>query len=811
MDDARARAVHGWTAALTWKTFLCVGIVLTLSVILVPGWPGEVLWDVIPVLAVAATVVGIRRNRPAAARSWWLLAASMTWWCLSDVAWTTWYVITGDDSLIPWWFDLFYLPTYALLTAGLGGLPRNPQRSRNENATTDAFIVAMGLALLYWVLVFRTHVGTDALADPSRVVSIVSIGLGLSVVFVTARLAFRYGTTNRAYLMLATGVVASTLGDMLYTVTLTGDGLPGISLLDTSLVEGLGSASWLVWFVLFASAALHPSSSGTCTSGTTTAHTATRGAIFVVMATIGPITYLLTFEPGSIVSMRWSDLAVPLLTLTVMSAFLVGRLVAGTSTAQRRAVQLDRQAAELSQALREQSNLQKLLRKQALRDPLTGLGNRAHLSARLADPGPPGGRTLPRAVLMVDLDGFKGINDNYGHPAGDQLLTAVARRLRRIVVPTDTLARLGGDEFAIVLERATDEDAHDTAWRIVRALAEPLEIDGQSIRVAASVGVRVMDDTVSVQQGLRDADLALYAAKAAGKNQAYVFTPRLRIEQAGRSSLTEGLRHAVARDELEVRYQPVVDLDSGEMLAVEALLRWHPVGGLVMPDRFIPVAEDTGLIIPIGAHVLQRACADARPWYERHGVAVHVNISGHQLRRPDVVDTVLEALHASGLPGEALVLEITETALLATGRDEAAPAIAHLATLREHGIRAAIDDFGTGYSSLSYLRDLPVDIVKIDGAFTRIAAETGEDARRRRALAGAIVDLCASLDLTAVAEQVETQEEAEALRALGCPQGQGYLFGRPVPREEIDGLLDSATVASSVLRGTGGPRQHEHA
>lgn len=776
----------GAPGRLTWRRFLVLGLLLTGAVMVVPGWGGELLWDVVPVLAVAAMVHGVRRGGPAPAAAWWWLTAGTAWWAATDVAWTTWYVLVGDADLVPWWFEILYVPTYPLLAVGLSRLPRNSLRARHETATMDAVVVVVGFALLYWALVFRSLVGPDVVEDPARTVAVVSLTMGLGVVLMAARLWFRYGSRNGAYAMLGAGVVASSLADALYTVTLTGDGNPGISLLDTSLAEGLGSASWLVWFVLFGTAALHPATRGSGDAMPSTAMTVARGVVFFLAVTVGPLTFLLTFRAGSSVTLAWSDLAVPLMTIGLLSALLVGRLVVGTSTAQRRAIQLDRQATELSRALHEQRALQELLSHQARHDPLTGLGNRAHFTERLTASDGAGGR----AVLMIDLDGFKGVNDDNGHPAGDELLTQAAQRMRRLVADDVTIARLGGDEFAMLLTGTSETDAHDTAWQVVRALGEAFVVDAGTVRVTASIGVRVLDDAVGPEEALRDADLALYAAKAAGKNQVCVFDPRLRAERVGRSQMVSRLRHALTRDELGLHYQPVVDLVTREVLSVEALLRWHSAEGLVMPDRFIPVAEDTGLIVPIGEHVLRRATADARPWFEEHGVAVHVNVSGRQLRRPDVVPTVLDALRAAGLPGQALVLEITETALLATGKPEAALVAAHLSALREHGVRVAIDDFGTGYSSLAYLQRLPVDIVKIDGAFTRFAADPGDEARRRRALATAIVDLCATLDLQAVAEQIETEEEAAAVRSLRCPLGQGYLFGRPVPREEIDALLD---------------------
>lgn len=787
MRDAPSERGPGLLSRVTWRVFLVVGVSVTVVLVLLPGWAGEVLWDVVPLMTVGAMVLGIRRHRPAAPRAWWFLTAGIAWGTAAEIGWKAWYVAVGDAALIPWWYDGFFLPTYGLLVVGLTLLPRNSLRARHETATMDAVVVVVGYALLYWAIVYRSDLMADAAPDPRRTLSVASLALGLGVHFMAARLWFRYGNHNGSYALLSIGIAAATLADVSYSVILTGDSNPGIFVLDTPLVEVVSSVAWLVFFLLFGAAALHPASRGSDDAPPSTSLTFTRGILFFAAVTVGPLTFLLDLGRGPSVTVAWSDLAVPLLTVGVLSGILVGRLVAGNSVAQRRAVQLDLQATALEDALHEQHELQELLSHQARHDSLTGLGNRMHFSARLADSSP----STDRAVLMVDLDGFKAVNDDHGHPAGDALLVQVAERMQAAVGGSSgtTVARLGGDEFAILLEHADASAAHDAAWRVVRALGAPFVVGGEVVGVTASVGVRVLGDADSAEDVLRDVDLAMYAAKSAGKNQVVVFDPSLRTEHAGRTRLLTELRHAVSRDELVVHYQPVVDLRTRRVLSVEALVRWDGPRGRVMPDQFIPLAEETGLIVPIGEHVLRRATADARAWYDDHGVAVHVNVSARQVRRPEIVPVVRDALESAGLPGSALVLEITETALLATGRAESTLVAAHLSALRELGVKVAIDDFGTGFSSLAYLQRLPVDIVKIDGAFTRFAAGPGDESRRRRALATAIVDLCATLDLQAVAEQIELEAEAEAIRALGCPLGQGYLFGRPMPAESVTPLL----------------------
>jgi diguanylate cyclase (GGDEF)-like protein/PAS domain S-box-containing protein len=423
---------------------------------------------------------------------------------------------------------------------------------------------------------------------------------------------------------------------------------------------------------------------------------------------------------------------------------------------------------------------------QAHHDALTGLPNRTRFVATmrewLADE-----RGL--AVVFVDLDNFKLINDSLGHAAGDRLLVTVAERLRRVLRPDDVIARFGGDEFAVGMRGVADERAARwVADRLAAALRPPVELDGHARFVTASFGVRWMPaGTGDPEALLRDADAAMYRAKELGKARCELFDASMHERAVERLDLEGGLRQALDRDELRLVYQPQIDLATGRMIGVEALVRWeHPERGTVPPQAFVPLAEQTGLIVPIGAWVLREACRQTAEWAaDGSPLGVSVNISPRQLAETDFAAVVTEALTDCGLEPGQLSLEITESALMA---DPEAAAVA-LQRLKAIGVRLAIDDFGTGYSSLGQLRSLlPVDTLKIDKSFVGGMTIGGED----QAIVEAVLRLAASLGLQAVAEGVETAEQAGALRELECGVAQGFHFARPVAPSAVTRLLQQS-------------------
>jgi diguanylate cyclase (GGDEF)-like protein len=414
-------------------------------------------------------------------------------------------------------------------------------------------------------------------------------------------------------------------------------------------------------------------------------------------------------------------------------------------------------------------------------DALTGLANRSSLVQRIEDAAARQRRQGdPFSILLLDLDRFKQVNDTLGHAAGDSLLREVATRLKTFLRETDVLARLGGDEFANIQpgEIIQREAAIALAGRIFELLAKPFDIDGNEVIIGTSIGIVLAPEHAADPDSLlKMADMALYRAKSAGRNGYCFFDPGMIKTASARHELESELRRALQQDEFELHYQPIVDTKTRKICGAEALIRSrHPTKGMIFPDRFIPLAEETGLITQIGEWVLHTACSDAASWPS--GVKVAVNLSAVQFRKSNLVDVVMYALAKSGLPPERLELEITETALI----ESATECLPALRVFKNLGITVALDDFGTGYSSLSHLTIFPFDKIKIDKSFTQNMTKRTDCA----AIISATLTLAQSLKIATTAEGVETKEQYQLLRLAGVTSLQGYLFKRPGPAFEID-------------------------
>ncbi|HUG29096.1 MAG TPA: EAL domain-containing protein [Candidatus Limnocylindria bacterium] len=456
----------------------------------------------------------------------------------------------------------------------------------------------------------------------------------------------------------------------------------------------------------------------------------------------------------------------------------------------------------------ERKALEQELSHQAFHDELTGLANRSLFHDRLVHALARGSRARSStAVLYLDLDDFKAVNDRLGHAAGDRLLVAVGERLRASTRPEDTVARLGGDEFAVIVEADDPGEIPVAATRILVGLAAPLPLVDGEVAIRASIGIAVGTGLEDADELLRRSDIAMYAAKAGGGDCHVTYENELHDTAVARMELKQDLRGALTRGELHVVYQPIVELASGSIVGAEALIRWdHPRRGAIPPLEFISLAEDNGLILEIGRWVLDAACRQARAWQQESGrqdLAISVNLSGRQVVDPGFADDVAAALARSGLDPSALTLEITESVLVV----DVETTVAAFRRLRSLGVRLAIDDFGTGYSSLSYLRQFPIDVLKIDRSFVA-GLDAGGDSV---GLVRSILNLCSTLRLEAVAEGIETPEQRAVLRGLGAQFGQGHLFGRAMPADRLRYALTTVVTDPSDANATAQPSPRRRA
>jgi diguanylate cyclase (GGDEF)-like protein/PAS domain S-box-containing protein len=430
-------------------------------------------------------------------------------------------------------------------------------------------------------------------------------------------------------------------------------------------------------------------------------------------------------------------------------------------------------------------------------DYLTGLPNRMLLNDRISQAIALAPRHKKRvALLFLDLDGFKHINDSLGHPVGDKLLQSVAKRLGECVRASDTVSRQGGDEFVVLLSEVEhSEDAAITARRMLQAVAQPHSVGQHDFHVTTSIGVSVYpDDGLDAETLIKNADTAMYQAKENGRQSYQFFKPAMNVRAVERQSIEESLRRAMERQEFTLHYQPKINLLTGAVAGAEALIRWtHPMRGVVLPAQFIPVAEDCGLILPIGKWVLRQACEQARAWMDA-GLpmkSMAVNVSAMEFRDENFLESLFATLTTTGLDPKYLELELTESVLM----KHAASAATILQTLRESGIRVTVDDFGTGYSSLSYLRKFPLDSLKIDQSFVRQIGAGGDDST----IVKAVISMAQSLRLRVIAEGVETFEELVFLQACRCEEAQGFYFSRPLPPQQFAMLLQNGIPESTVV------------
>jgi diguanylate cyclase len=711
--------------------------------------------------AVVALLTGPRRYGVQLQAPWRLLAAACVTF-LAGALLRPWASEQAGAAVLL--ADLFTVPGYLLLFLGLGGLLR--VRGIERHAVTDGLIVCVGAAIISALLL---AVPAASIENRPAVVSLLAGMYPLFdavLVLLLVSLAFTTAVRQPSYVMLVAMMGLMLVGDLAYAVIGVSGQLAGHPLLDLPFLLG---------YTLIGGAALHPS-------------IADLGQARPLPVQAWSCRRLLLIGPA---------LAVPfVLTTVVEERTLTARLILGLGGAAMVALLLGRAVS----AVQDYAAAQLRFEHQATHDPLTGLPNRLMLATglnRLLAAAPDGGP--PVWVLFLDLDGFKLVNDSWGHEAGDQLIVEMARRLRAAVPGQDSVARVGGDEF-VVVHRGSREQAVELVEHAVKCVAEPLQVRGVEVVITASVGIAgtpvVPGTGVTAEALMRDADTAMYQAKAEGCGKWVVFDASMHERVRERMDIELALRHALGHAELRLAYQPIVELATGRLLGAEALIRWeHPTRGSVPPNAFIPVAEDTGLVSAIGRWVLDEALAQLAAWRADGTVApgfwVSVNVSPRQLRDPGLPAVVAEAMLRYDLPPTALVLEITESVMV----DGSAVTDQVMRDLRALGVRIVVDDFGTGFSALGYLRRHPVTGVKIDRGFVGGLGAGGEDEEIVRA----VVAMSSALGLTVVAEGVETLAQQDVLAGLGVVLGQGWLWGTAV-------CPDGFSQRWAALPGAGGPQ-----
>ena len=710
--------------------------------------PAQAVYGGVGLASFAMIVLGVRRNRPQSARAWYVFAAGVVTWVAGDIVYEVSGRILGEHPY-PYWDSALYFAAYPMLLAGLLFAVRGRGR-RDAAGLIDAAVIAVGVALVYWVFVIAPTLRDDATPVLVRLVSVGYPVCDVVMCAVVTRLLTRSGTRSASLVLLAAGAGTILACDVLWTLATT----------FTSYAGDFVDAGYLLGYVCWAGAALHPSMRG---------------------GSMAPLTGADRFGRGRIVVLAGSTLVVPgILFVQGFRHEKIHWVAIGAGAVALFGLILARMSGFVGQVQHQAAQLEDL----AMQDELTGLANRRHFDQRLAEAVAAGS---PQ-VCMLDLNGFKGINDRLGHAIGDRLLVAVAGRLAAQMRDGDAVARMGADEFAVLVTDASTAEGDAIVARLSAALRDPVDAGGHELLVGASIGIAGSAGTKDPVEVLRRADVAMSAAKAGGGGRYRRYGVELDDHAGEEARLGAELRTGLDTGPFRLVYQPIVGLPDGQILYVESLVRWqHPDRGLVSPADFIPVAEQNGLIVELGEWILRTACAQFVRWQSQHGPAapqrISVNVSARQLAEPGFAVVVDEVLRTSGMAPDHLIVEVTETAVFGGG-----VAVRAVEDIHRLGVRIALDDFGTGHSSLGLLQTVPVDVLKVDKSFVDNLAMAG----RHAVIATALIQVSNGLGLTAVAEGVETAEQAAELHRLGYQLAQGYHFGRPVAEPDFAKLASAA-------------------
>jgi diguanylate cyclase (GGDEF)-like protein len=688
-------------------------------------------------ISVLVILYGVRRNRPAGAAGWYLLAAGIMAFVSGDVVYEVTGLVLGTHPY-PNWDDALYFAAYPMLWSGLLLVGRGRRRDRGDRSgVIDAAVIGIAVGLVYWVFVIDPTLGDNGMPMLERLVTVGYPTCDVLMCAVITRMLTRGGGRSPYALMLSGAGALNLACDVVWSVTSTFENYSG------SVIN----AGFLFVYILAAAASLHPS----------TRPGAIRGR------PVNPY----AFGRGRLALLALSTLLVPaVLFVQGVRGDKINWISIGIGAVALFLLVLARMAGFVGQVQEQAGRLESL----AMRDDLTGLANRRRFEERLTEAVAAGS---PQ-VCLLDLNGFKVVNDRLGHTLGDRLLVAVAGRLSAAMRDVDVVARMGGDEFAVLVPDASAADGDAIVARLAAALREPFEVGGHELLVGASIGIADTAGTADPVEVLRRADVAMYAAKAGGVRH-HRYSADLDDRAGEDARLGVQMRTGLDAGHFRLVYQPIVALPGGETRYVESLVRWqHPERGFVSPADFIPVAEQNGLIVELGEWILRTACERFVAWqteFGRHAPErISVNVSARQLAEPGFAAVVDEVLESTGIPAGSLIVEVTETAVFGGGA-----AVQAVKDIHALGVRIALDDFGTGHSSLGLLQTVPVDVLKVDKSFVDNLTMAG----RHAVIATALIQVSNGLGLTAVAEGVETAEQAAELHRLGYQLAQGYHFGRP--------------------------------
>jgi diguanylate cyclase (GGDEF)-like protein len=739
--------------ARLWWLYLAAGTAATGGYFLLPtgGLAQNLTYNVIGLVSALAILAAVRLHRPERPAMWYWFGAAQIVWVVGDAIFE-YYQYVLDQSPYPSPADAFYLSAYPMLVVGFVLLVRG-RRGRDLAGVVDAAIVATGLGLVLWVFVLHPIAADSTTSTLERFISTAYPAMDAMLLALLARLFTSGGTRTPSIRLLALAGLLLLAADVAYSL-LT---------LYSDYESGVLDAGWLLSYVTWAAAALHPSMRRSGMLRDTDGRTRVGRSRLVVLAVSSLLAPAMLLVPG-VGADRGNQIAIAA-GAVVLFLLVVLRMAGFVAEVQRQAGQLE----DL-----------------AMQDDLTGLANRRRFEQQLAAALATG---RPQ-VALLDLNGFKTVNDRLGHSVGDRLLSELARRIVAGLGDDVLVARMGGDEFAVLLPSAGADEADALVDGLGATLRRPIAAGEHQLLIGASIGVADGAGTDDPFEVLRRADVAMYAAKERGE-RSHRYVAELDAAAGEQARIGAELRTALDAGQFRLVYQPIVSLPDGELAGVETLVRWdHPERGLISPADFIPVAERNGLIVELGAWILRTACRQAALWRAEHGPdalkRISVNVSARQLAEPGVVEVVSSALAASGLPSGCLTVEVTETAVFDSAR-----AVDVLNELHALGVRIALDDFGTGQSSLSLLQTLPADVLKVDKSFVDKVTAAG----RHAVIATALIQVAGGLGLTAVAEGVETAEQAAQLHRLGYRFAQGYYFGKPVPEPDLLRTRVAVTVA----------------